>query len=90
MILGMTDGQEHYAANYWGDAKECESRSFSLGPSSKGSASHCGNDLNCTEGNIQKNRIETVKSEIVDDQRPEGTDPATGNTRKINIRHKEN
>jgi hypothetical protein len=73
----VLDTQQHYNPNDGWDTEERESWSLALCPGGESSASHGSNDLNCSKWNVEKDGVEGVEAERVDDQGAEGRDTPT-------------
>jgi hypothetical protein len=76
----VLDAQQHYNSNDGRDAEQGKSWSLALRPSGESSASHGSNNLNCSEGDVEKDRVEGVEAEGVDDQGAEGRDTTAGDS----------
>lgn len=79
----MLDAQQHDDADDRGDTEQDKGWSLTLRPSGESSPSHSSNNLNCSEGDVEKDRVEGVKAKRVDDQGSEGCDTAAGDSEPV-------
>lgn len=88
MGLLMLDGQQHRTAGNRWDTKKDQDWSFALEISSKVCASNSCNNLNSSEGDVEQNCLEWVKTKRAYNERSKGGNAAarySDSVRKISL-----
>lgn len=76
----MRDLQQHDAACNWRKTQHGQNRSLHLPGRGQPGTTHCGNELNSTEWHIEKDSIQGVESERLNDQGTKCSNATAGDT----------
>lgn len=77
--------EQHYTPGNGGKTQQGDDRPLHLDVRRKPRASHCGDELNRTKGDVEEDSLELVEAEGLNNQRAERRDATAGNTAVVSL-----